>query len=211
MELKTPEYYEKLVQERYKNIEKTVLENGMIIFECWKDETKSIEYYVKVIFDGDVVYYHGDMGTYVFNKNIHNALRFFSWEINLPYWEEKLEAAFRPSTIEEIDLDELEAKLIETLKDEGIDLDSVDEDGDKKYEDLLDDIHFAFFNIHEHYIAAYNKLYDALKDEWPLDDFVEDLNHAVNYCRHKDQTFMYCCALLHHLVKNFGGDDNGNN
>lgn len=61
MELKTPEYYEKLVQERYKNIEKTVLENGMIIFECWKDETKSMECYVKVIFDGDVVYYHGDI------------------------------------------------------------------------------------------------------------------------------------------------------
>lgn len=204
MELKTLEYYKKLVQERYKNIEKTVLENGMIIFECWKDETKSMEYYVKVIFDGDVVYYHGDMGTYVFNKNIHNALRFFSMEINLLYWKEKLEAAFRPSTIEEIDLDELENKLIKTLEEKGVDLTYVNEDGCIEHEDLLDSIHFAFFDIHDHYIAAYNKLYNDLKNEWPLDDFAEDLNYAVDSCRHTDQTFMYCCALLHHLAKNFG-------
>lgn len=205
MELKTPEYYEKLVQERYKNIKKTVLENGMIIFDCRRDETKSTSYYVKVIFDGDTVYYHGDMGTYVFNKNINNALRFFSMEINLPYWEEKLEAAFRPSTIEDVDLLEVKKYLLKALEDGDVNLE------EDMYADLLDDIEEACSSAHENYIAAYDHIYRELEDSWPLLDFWEDLDYAIWKSRHKDQTFMYCCALLHHLAKNYGGGNNGNN
>ena len=192
-------HFPKLIRDRYKNIKKTIL-GDYIILDCYTDEKCSTAYYVKVIFHGSVAIYYGDMGTYVFGKNIQKATRFFSWKVNLPYWCEKLEASFRPAIIEEIDLDELEAALLQDLKDNGIDLELTDEDGKKEWDDLLFAIDCAFFGAHEHYIAAYNHVYNKLKNDWPLTDFDETLSHAVDQCRYPDETFIYCCELLHYLA-----------
>lgn len=193
-------HFPQLIRDRYKNIKKTIL-GDYIILDCYTDEECSSTYYVKVIFHRGTAIYYGDMGTYVFRGNIQKATRFFSWKVNLPYWQEKLEASSFPPINEDVDLDELKEAILQELKDNEAELETEDEDGEEVESDLLREIDYLFsLDFSENHIVVYDRIYQRLKDYWPFTDFWETLSYLVNRCRHTDVNFIYCCELLHYLA-----------
>ena len=191
-------YFERF-PEIYKNIQKSEDENFVIV-DCWRDGNCSVENYVHIVFDKKhrKVYYTGNMGTYVFGQNIQNPLEFFKKSVNLPYWDEKIEAYERPIKEENLDLDEVEKNFRELLSE------YYEYDEMENAEDIEDDLKDLFkYDIQDSlYVRVFDKLYEFLSDHFHTFE-TEDVSWCLNNCTNYTERYIWCVELLHYIYLNY--------
>lgn len=194
-------YYDKF-SELYKNIKKTEDENFVVV-NCYKDENCSIENYVRIVFDKkwQKVYYTGDMGAYIFGQNIRNPLEFFKMNVNLPYWDEKLEAYEKPIKEENVDLEEVEKSFRELLFEQDNVCENMLDEEKEYFEQDLNELFKFYINDSFHY-RVYDKL-EKFCEEQNLSIETEDIYSCVEQCRSYENRYLWCVELLHYVSVNY--------
>lgn len=132
--------------ERYKviDIEK---QGNILTVKLYQNENRDDKtYFVRLIFADNKLFYSGDMGTYVFGRNICHIFTFFKGDyINTDYWSEKCEASSYPIYPSEVD----EEKVKELVKEYVCGLYRVE-----NYEELDDEIKEGAKSISPNYVYA---------------------------------------------------------
>lgn len=74
----------------YKEIEVKRLDDGIIVVNLWKDKERDCYNAVSLMFAYGKIIYTGDMGYYIFGRDVNNIFNFYKGdEINPEYWSEK--------------------------------------------------------------------------------------------------------------------------
>ena len=104
--------------ERYKviDIEK---QGNILTVKLYRNENRDDKtYFVRLVFVDNKLFYSGDMGTYVFGRNICHIFTFFKGDyINTDYWSEKCEASSYPIYSSEVDEEKVEELVKEYVCD----------------------------------------------------------------------------------------------
>ena len=147
--------------ERYKiiDIEK---QGDVFIVRLYKSENRDDKtYFVRLVFVDNKLFYSGDMGTYVFGRDICHIFTFFKGDyINTDYWSGKCEASSYPIYPNEVN----EEKVEELVKEYVCDLYRVEnyEELDDEIKDVIDD-KFRF-GIEPNEYRAFDEIYEFLKE-----------------------------------------------
>lgn len=177
--------------QRYKEIEAKKIIDGITEVNLWKDEKRELYLHVRMLFAYGKLYYSGDMGTYVFGRDIHSITTFFKGdEINPEYWQEKVEAASRPVILEYADEEKVVSGL-EKLAEENFSwLD--DEKKDEIEQTVSNDLH---------YIRVLDAVTELL-ESWLIDDAGETAWSIVRGALEFGPRYLYCCEAVQWVENN---------
>ena len=116
----------KELEERYKVIKINKISDDVEVVDLYQEEGDST-YHVKLMFAFNKLYTSGDCGSFTFGETICHIYTFFKGNnVNLGYWQEKVEASPRPLRGTDVDTDE-ELKLVkEYLEENEIEYDEAD-------------------------------------------------------------------------------------
>lgn len=181
---------EKFLTEKYDNIE-IEKQGNILVIKLFKDKERSVGHFVRIAFIDSKIFYSGDMGTFVFGKDIVHPLTFFKGkEINPEYWWGKCEAAQYPMYNNCVNVSTVISELQGVLcKEYGVsnfeDLDEyIKEEYDKyivEFEDEEDDV---FDNVSD----LLNSL--GFDDGWSIARECVDKGKVISY------SYLYCCNVL---------------
>lgn len=190
---------EEQLQERYKHIE-VEKQGDIIIVKLYRSENiKDKTYFVRVVFVDNKLFYSGDMGTYVFGKNIVNIFTFFKGnKINVDYWAGKCEAYSYPIFPNEVDEDLVEENVKEYL---------CDFFGVEKFEELDDETKEKFsdnfrFGIETNDIRAYDKVHEFLEEHFNQPNLDEHVYHIIEGAKETSGNFVYACEVIQWVENN---------
>ena len=190
---------DKEIQERYKHIE-VEKQGDIIIVKLYRSENiKDKTYFIRIVFVDNKLFYSGDMGTYVFGKNIVNIFTFFKGnKINVDYWAGKCEAYSYPIFPNEIDEDLVEDNVKEYL---------CDFSGVEKFEELDDETKEEFsdnfrFGIETNDIRAYDKVHEFLEEHFNQPNLGEYVYHIIEGAKKISGNFVYACEVIQWVENN---------
>ena len=178
------------IREYYKEISIKHLDDGIIVVNLWKDKERENDRHVQVMFAYGKAYYTGDMGTYVFGRDIGNIFEFFKGdETNPTYWQEKCEASSEPIWEEDIDVDKA-VELLEEWIDERDFSESEREEVNEAFDYLL---------LESNCIRAYDTIRGFI-ERWTYDDGTSDW--IVNQSKKLSGRYDYACEVLQFVSNN---------
>ena len=187
------------LKERYKHIE-VEKQGDIIIVKLYRSENiKDKTYFVRIVFVDNKLFYSGDMGTYVFGKDIVNIFNFFKGnKINVDYWTGKCEACSYPIFPNEVDEDLVEENVKNYL---------CEFFGVEKFEELDDEIKEKFldqfqFGIETNDIRAYDKVYEFLEEHFNQPDLWEYVSHIIDGAKEISGNFVYACKVIQFVANN---------
>lgn len=189
------------LEQRYKEKIINRINDDVLIVSLYMNKEHSIEYYVKLIFAYNKLYVSGDCGSFIFGKTICNIFKFFKGDnVNLGYWQEKVEASPRPLISKEVDCDGVCRDVIKWYEKRYHDDDNV------KIENI--EILTKFFNgsfskFNPTIPWAYDTAYDFLKDT--LIEEEEDFDSIISIIdnnRPWDAQFEYIAHVVQWVVNN---------
>ena len=95
----------KELEERYKVIKINKISDDVEVVDLYRAENDST-YHIKLMFAFNKLFTSGDCGSFTFGETICHIYSFFKGNnVNLGYWQEKVEASPRPLLCEDIDTD----------------------------------------------------------------------------------------------------------
>ena len=175
----------KELEERYKVIEINKVSDDIEVVDLWKEKGNT-DYHVRLMFAFNKLFTSGDCGSFTFGKTICHIYSFFKGDnVNLGYWQEKVEASPRPLLCENIDTDKEMDLIKEYFEDNEIEYD----------EDDLDNIGES--NIYYAY-EELNNLFEKYDDSDPY----YKANGIVEECRDWDCQFEYICNVIQWVENN---------
>lgn len=187
--------------ERYKttDIEK---QGNVLVVRLYRSENRDDKtYFVRLVFVDNKLFYSGDMGTYVFGRDICHIFTFFKGDhINEGYWSGKCEASSYPIYPSEVD----EEKVEELVKEYVCDLYRVE-----NYEELDDEIKDVIankfrFGIETNEYRAYDEIYGFLKEEFDSSDLNYFVNNIIEGAKSISPNYVYACELIQWVENNLG-------
>lgn len=184
---------------RYKviDIEK---QGNILIVKLYQNENRDDKtYFVRLIFADNKLFYSGDMGTYVFGRDICHIFTFFKGDyINTDYWSGKCEASSYPIYPNEVN----EEKVEELVKEYVCDLYRVEtyEELDDEIKDVIDD-EFQF-GIEPNEIRAYDEIYEFLKEEFDCSDLNGVVYEIIEGAKSISPNYVYACELIQWVENN---------
>lgn len=185
--------------ERYKTIDIEKQGNVLIIKLYCSEDRNDKTYFVRLIFADNKLFYSGDMGTYVFGRNICHIFTFFKGDhINEGYWSEKCEASSYPIYPNEVD----EEKVEELVKEYVCDLYRVEnyEELDYEIKDVIDD-EFRF-GIETNEYRAFDEIYKFLKEEFDSSNLHETVANIIDSAKTISPNYVYACELIQWVENN---------
>lgn len=187
------------LQERYKHIE-IEKQGNIIIIKLYRSENIDDKiYFVRIVFVDNKLFYSGDMGTYVFGKDIVNIFNFFKGtRINEGYWAGKCEASSYPIFPNEVDEDIVEEKVKEYLCDFfGVEnFDELDDETKDIFSDMFR------FGIETNDIRAYYKVYEFLEEHFNQPNLGEYVYHIIDGAKETSGNFVYACEVIQWVENN---------
>lgn len=175
----------KELEERYKVIEINKVSDDIEVVDLWKEKGNT-DYHVRLMFAFNKLFTSGDCGSFTFGKTICHIYSFFKGNnVNLGYWQEKVEASPRPLLCEDIDTDKEMDLIKEYFKDNEIEYD----------EDYLDDIGES--NMYR----AYDELTE-LFEKYDDSDPYQVASDIIDECRDWDCQFEYTCNVIQWVENN---------
>lgn len=185
--------------ERYKiiDIEK---QGNILVVRLYINENKDDKtYFVRLIFADNKLFYSGDMGTYVFGRDICHIFTFFKGDhINEDYWSQKCEASSYPIYPSDVD----EEKVKELVKEYVCELYRVEnyDELDDEIKDVIDD-KFRF-GIEPNEYRAYDEIYEFLEEEFNCSDLCETVNNIIEGAKTISPNYVYACELIQWVENN---------
>jgi hypothetical protein len=185
--------------ERYKiiDIEK---QGNVLVVRLYRSENRDDKiYFVRLIFVDNKLFYSGDMGTYVFGRDICYIFTFFKGDhINEGYWSQKCEASSYPIYPNEVDEEIVE----ELVKEYVCDLYRVE-----NYEELDDEIKDVItdkfqFGMESNDIRAYDEIYEFLKEEFDNSNLNEIVADIIDSAKSISPNYVYACELIQWVENN---------
>lgn len=190
---------EEQLQERYKHIE-VEKQGDIIIVKLYRSENIDDKiYFVRIIFVDNKLFYSGDMGTYVFGKDIVNIFSFFKGnKTNVGYWAGKCETSSYPIFPNEVDEDIVEEKVKEYLCDFfGVEnFDELDDETKDIFSDMFR------FGIETNDIRAYDKVYEFLEEHFNQPNLGEYVYHIIEGAKETSGNFVYACEVIQWVENN---------
>lgn len=185
--------------ERYKiiDIEK---QGDILVVRLYINENRDDKtYFVRLIFADNKLFYSGDMGTYVFGRDICHIFTFFKGNhINEDYWSGKCEASSYPIYPSDVD----EEKVEELVKEYVYDLYRV-ENYDELDEEIKDVIEDKFrFGIESNEYRAYDEICEFLEEEFNCSDLCETVNNIIEGAKSISPNYVYACGLIQWVENN---------
>lgn len=185
--------------ERYKVID-VEKQGNILTVKLYRNENRDDKiYFVRLVFVDNKLFYSGDMGTYVFGRDICHIFTFFKGDrINEGYWSQKCEASSYPIYPSEVD----EEKVEELVKDYVCDLYRV-ENYDEVDEEIKDVINDKFrFGIELNEIRAYDEVYEFLKEEFDSSNLNETVANIIDSAKSISLNYVYACELIQWVENN---------
>lgn len=175
----------KELEKRYKVIKINKISDDVEVVDLYRAENDST-YHIRLMFAFNKLFTSGDCGSFTFGECICHIYSFFKGDnVNLRYWQEKVEASPRPLRYEDIDVDK-ELDLIKKYFEENeIEYDEYD----------LDCIGES--NMYR----AYNELTELFK-KYDDSDPYQEANNIVDECRDWDCQFEYTCNVIQWVENN---------
>lgn len=187
------------IAERYKTID-IEKQGDVLIVRLYRSEDRDDKtYFVRLVFVDNKLFYSGDMGTYVFGRNIVNIFKFFKGDyINDGYWMEKCEASSYPIYPNEVN----EEKVKELVKGYVCDLYRVEnyEELDDEIKDVIDDKFQFGMELNE--IRAYDEIHDFLKEEFDGSNLDEAVYDIIEGAKSISPNYVYACELIQWVENN---------
>ena len=185
--------------ERYKviDIEK---QGNILVVKLYINENRDDKtYFVRLVFVDNKLFYSGDMGTYVFGRDICHIFTFFKGDhINEDYWSGKCEASsysIYPSEVNEEKVEE----LVKEYVCERYGVESYDE-LDEEIKDIIDD-KFQF-GIEPNEIRAFDEIYEFLKEEFDSSDLHSVVYYIIEGAKSISPNYVYACELIQWVENN---------
>ena len=98
------------------------------VVDLWQEENNPI-YHIRLMFAFNKLFTSGDCGSFTFGETICHIYTFFKGDnVNLGYWQEKVEASPRPLKYMEVDTDKVLKLLKEYLEENEIEYDDESEE-----------------------------------------------------------------------------------
>ena len=175
----------KELEERYKVIKINKISDDVEVVDLYRAENDS-NYHIKLMFAFNKLFTSGDCGSFIFGETICHIYSFFKGDnVNLGYWQEKVEASPRPLLCEDIDIDK-EFDLVKKYFEENeieydeYDLDCIGESNMyRAYDELV-------------------KLFEKYDDS---DSYLEACD-IIDECRDWDGQFEYTCNVIQWVENN---------
>ena len=185
--------------ERYKIIDIEKQGNILVIRLYINENRDDKTYFVRLIFADNKLFYSGDMGTYVFGRDICHIFTFFKGNyINTDYWSGKCEASSYPIYPSDVD----EEKVEELVKEYVCDLYGV-ENYDELDEEIKDVIEDKFrFGIESNEYRAYDEIYEFLEEEFNCSNLCETVNNIIESAKSISPNYVYACELIQWVENN---------
>ena len=185
--------------ERYKTID-IEKQGNILTIKLYRNENRDDKtYFVRFVFVDNKLFYSGDMGTYVFGRDICNIFNFFKGNyINEGYWSQKCEASSYPIYPSEVD----EEKVEELVKEYVCDLYGVEnyEELDEEIKDVIED-KFRF-GIEPNEYRAYDEIYEFLEEELNCSDLCETVNNISEGAKSISPNYVYACEMIQWVENN---------
>lgn len=175
----------KELEERYKVIKINKISDDVEVVDLWQEENNST-YHIRLMFAFNKLFTSGDCGSFTFGETICHIYTFFKGDnVNLGYWQEKVEASPRPLRYMEVDTDKVLKLLKECLEENEIEYNEDD-----------------FYKIGEsNMYRAYDNLQEILED-YDVSDSWELTNDIIEECRDWDSQFEYTCNVIQWVENN---------
>lgn len=185
------------LDETYKHIE-IEKQGNILVIKLFQDGERSIIHFVRIVFVDRKIFYSGDMGTYVFGKDIVHPLSFFKGKkIDPEYWWGKCEAAQYPIYDDLINPNKVLEQVKKVLcKEYGVPaFNELDEYIKEEYDKFIineheDEKSEMFTNISD----LFNSL--GIEDAWELTD------DCISYGQEMNLAYIYCCNVLQWVENN---------
>lgn len=184
--------------ERYKTID-IEKQGNILVVRLYRSENRDDKiYFVRLIFADNKLFYSGDMGTYVFGRDICHIFAFFKGNyINTGYWSGKCEASSYPIYPSDVD----EEKVEELVKEYLCELYDV-----KNYNELDDNIKKLYedrfqFGIESNEIRAYDYVWDFL-ESLDASDLCEAVYNIIESAKSISPNYVYACELIQWVENN---------
>ena len=175
----------KELEERYKIIKINKISDDVEVVDLWQEENNST-YHIRLMFAFNKLFTSGDCGSFTFGETICHIYTFFKGDnVNLGYWQEKVEASPRPLKQIEVDTDKVLKLLKEYLEENEIEYNEDD-----------------FYKIGEsNMYRAYDDLQEILED-YDISDSWQVANDIIEDCRDWDSQFEYTCNVIQWVENN---------
>lgn len=187
------------IAERYKiiDIEK---QGDVLIVRLYRSEDRDDKtYFVRLVFVDNKLFYSGDMGTYVFGKDICHIFKFFKGDyINTDYWSGKCEASSYPIYPNEVNED----RVVELVKKCICDYKGVEsyDDLDEETRELIADK--FMFGIEPNEYRAYDEVYKFLDDNFNCYNLHEIVAAIIDSAKSISPNYVYVCELIQWVENN---------
>lgn len=185
--------------ERYKIID-VEKQGNILVVRLYRSENRDDKiYFVRLVFVDNKLFYSGDMGTYVFGRDICHIFTFFKGDhIYEDYWSGKCEASsysIYPSEVNEEKVEE----LVKEYVCERYGVESYDE-LDEEIKDIIDD-KFQF-GIEPNEIRAFDEIYEFLKEEFDSSDLHSVVYYIIEGAKSISPNYVYACELIQWVENN---------
>ena len=175
----------KELEERYKVIKINKISDDVEVVDLYRAENDTT-YHIRLMFAFNKLFTSGDCGSFTFGKTICYIYTFFKGDnVNLGYWQEKVEASPRPLKHIEVDTDKVLKLLKECFEENEIEYNEDD-----------------FYKIGEsNMYRAYDNLQEILED-YDISDSWQVANDIIEECRDWDGQFEYTCNVIQWVENN---------
>ena len=174
----------KKLEERYKVIKINKISDDVEVVDLWQENNST--YHIRLMFAFNKLFTSGDCGSFTFGETICHIYTFFKGDnVNLGYWQEKVEASPRPLKQIEVDTDKVLKLLKEYLEENEIEYNEDD-----------------FYKIGEsNMYRVYDNLQEILEN-YDISDSWEVANDIIEECRNWDCQFEYTCNVIQWVENN---------
>ena len=177
----------------YKGIEVKKLEDGIVVVNLWKDEKREIYNFVRLMFAYGNLIYTGDMGEFIFGRNVYNVFTFYKGdEIQPDYWAEKVYCSDTPIREESCDIVELE-KLVREDVAEYFGEEELSEEHEETISDTFD------YGFDPNPVRAYDAIHE-LYDE--LEVNTDNIGYLIAESQQWNGRYLYACELIQWVSNN---------
>lgn len=192
----------KQLEERYKVIEINKVSDDIEVVDLWK-EKGNVDYHVRLMFAFNKLFTSGDCGSFTFGGTICHIYSFFKGDnVNLGYWQEKVEASPRPLLCEDIDIEKANAE-IRKFYEEYVDLSELSEEEKEEFED---DLFFLtggpFPQLDTNMYRAWDAIKTFLKEHYADGYDYSYISDIIDECRDWDGQFEYTCNVIQWVENN---------
>ena len=187
------------LRQRYKHVEVKKINDDITEVDLYTSAEKRQDYFVRLLFAYDKLYYTGDMGNYIFGGNISYIKTFFQGtEIKPGYWAEKVDCSSYPVKKIEVNREKVKT-LVKEMINETMDRDILTQEEEEKLEEeinsILNHIDLTDSNMY--------RMYDSLVQLFETDldiliDFCETdyIGDIIERCRDYNPNYLYACELI---------------